>query len=188
MSPDLRTSLAEIEVAKILHLKRIADETPNGFNDTLRITRVPINEAQNAPAQIAVPLTTIPQVITTTTKRTRGPDKQPRKKKAIKLTNPDIISQEIATHLAGLSIHDDISMHNVLSIPMKNNLRIGRNKNKLSKELSILYCATYDIWNRPSISVDESFAYMIIEALSCEEDDPEPQTIEEAMCCSDWSK
>lgn len=79
-------------------------------------------------------------------------------------------------------------MHNVPSIPMKNNLGIGRNKNKLSKKLSILYCAIDDIWDRPSITIDESFAYMIIEALSYEEDDPEPQTIEEAMRRSDWSK
>lgn len=145
MNLDPRTSLAETKVAKILHLKRIADETLDGFNDAHRITRVLINEARNAPAQIAVPLTTIPQVITTTTKRTCGPDKQPRKKKAIKLTNPSIISQAIAIHLAGLPIHDDISMHNVPSIPMKNNLGIRKNKNKLSKELSILYCATDDI-------------------------------------------
>lgn len=45
-----------------------------------------------------------------------------------------------------------------------------------------------DDWDRPSITLDESFVYMIIEALSCEEDDPEPQTIEEAMRRSDWSK
>lgn len=188
MNPDPRTSLAETEVAKILHLKRITDETLDGFNDAPRITRVPINEAQNELAQIAMPLTTIPQIITTTTKRTRGSDKQSRKKKAIKLTNLGIISQEIATHLAGLPIHDDISMHNVPSIPMKNNLGIGRNKNKLSKELSILYCAIDDIWDKPSITIDESFAYMIIEALSFEEDDPEPQTIEETMRRSNWSK
>lgn len=56
-------------------------------------------------------------------------------------------------------------MHNVPSIPMKNKLGTGRNKNKLSKELSILYCATNDIWDKPSITIDESFAYMIIEAL-----------------------
>lgn len=31
MNPDPRTSLAETEVAKILHLKRITDETPDGL-------------------------------------------------------------------------------------------------------------------------------------------------------------
>jgi len=35
---DPRSSLAEIEVAKIVHLQKIADQTPDSFNNAPRIT------------------------------------------------------------------------------------------------------------------------------------------------------
>jgi len=43
---DPRTSLAKIEVVKILHLQKIANQISNGFNDAPRIIQTSLNEAK----------------------------------------------------------------------------------------------------------------------------------------------
>src|SRR4051794_39335768 len=99
-----------------------------------------------------------------------------------------VVSIETTNNHVGSSTTDVPSIEIVPSIPAGDILEIERKKTKLNRELSILYCATDDIWDRTSTAVDESFVYMIAEAFSCEEEDPEPRTIEEAMCRPDWLK
>jgi len=55
LNPNSRTSLAENEVAKILHLQTIANQTLDGFNNVPRITQTPLNEVQNVLVQISIP-------------------------------------------------------------------------------------------------------------------------------------
>ena len=52
----------------------------------------------------------------------------------------------------------------------------------------MIYCTTGDVWDRTKIDINDSFICMIAENLSCEKDDPEPRTIQEAMRRSDWPK
>lgn len=95
MNLDVRISLAEIEIVKILYLKQIVDEILDGFNDVPWVTRIIINEVQNKIAQIAIPLTNIPQVETSTIKWICRLDKQLQKKKAIICGDFDIIFVEV---------------------------------------------------------------------------------------------
>lgn len=162
MNLDPKTSLVETEIVKILYLKRIANEILDGFNDAPRITRISINEAKNIPTEIKIPITNIPQVITLKTKRTRGLDKQPHKKKAITPTDFGIIFVEVSTKPIKPSSDDDISMQAISSPHAIENLEIIKNQNKFSTELFILYCAIHDVWDKPSIIIDEPFAYMIV--------------------------
>jgi len=75
--------LPKVEVAKILHLEKIVDQILDGFDDVKLITKTPLNEAQNLPAQVFVPkITTIPTP-QSFSKPTHGPDKQPCKHKTI---------------------------------------------------------------------------------------------------------
>lgn len=173
LNPDPRTSLAEAEVAKILHLQKIADQVPDGFNDASRITRNPLNEAQNVPARVSIPEAIIPPTFQSMGKRTRGPDKQPRKRK----TTTDI-TPSLPTPI----------MPKIIATPERETITEEPERSKLNTELSVMYCGTGDIWDRAIMTMDDSFICMIAENLSCEKDDPEPRTIEEAMRRSDWLK
>jgi len=82
-NPDPRTFMVETEVSKILHLQKIVDQTLDGFHDAPRITRNPLNETHNLPAQVSMPDTITTPTLQLIGKRTRGSDKQPRKRKAI---------------------------------------------------------------------------------------------------------
>ena len=170
LNPDPRSSLAESEVAKILYLQKIANQTPDGFNNASRITMNPLNEAQNLPARVS--LIDSPSVVPAlpTGKRTRGPDKQPRKRRVISDTHPSTLplasSVTNPTVFLQTSPIDEISPSNM--------------------ELSISYCNTGEILNRPDIDFDDNFICMIAETICCEKDDPEPTTVDEAMRRSDW--
>ncbi|KAJ0458101.1 putative RNA-directed DNA polymerase [Helianthus annuus] len=63
---DPRSGQCESEVQKIIHLQRIANELPDAFTDTNRVTKSHI-PASNTPARIEV----IPEVITIQRKRGR---------------------------------------------------------------------------------------------------------------------
>ena len=50
MHLDPRSEQCELEVQKIIHLQRIANELPNAFSDTKRITKsyIPVKNAPNS--------------------------------------------------------------------------------------------------------------------------------------------
>lgn len=128
MNLNPRTSLVESEVVKILYLKRIANETPDGFNDVPWITRAPINKAQNESTQITILPKNIPQVQILAIKRTDGRDKQLQKKKAIICSDSGIVSMEVRTKPTRPIINDNISMYIIPSLHAIKNLKIRRNK------------------------------------------------------------
>jgi len=51
-----------------------------------------------------------------------------------------------------------------------------------------MYCGTGNVWDRTKTNINDSFICMIAENFSCEKNDLEPRTIEEAMHCLDWPK
>ena len=162
MYSDPRTSLVETQVAKILHLQRIADQTPDGFNDATRITRNPINEALNVPARVSVPNTIIVPPISSTGKRTCGRDKQPRKRKAVTDTTSPSMPIAATTNLTGSMTPASPSMINVNETPAGGIIAHEQTKSKLNTELSVMYCGTGDVWDRASIDIDDSFIGMIV--------------------------
>ena len=54
MHLDPHTKQSESEVQKIIHLQKIANQLPNAFTDTKRVTKSYIS-AVNAPARIEIP-------------------------------------------------------------------------------------------------------------------------------------
>lgn len=111
-----------------------------------------------------------------------------KKIKIVTFVDSNIIFVEVPSKSTKPSINDDMSMQIISSPYAIENLEISRNKIKLNIDLSILYSTINDIWNRPSIAIDESFAYMIAKALFYKEEDPKPQTIKKVMHHFDWLK
>ena len=52
-NPDPRTSLADLEVKKLLALQALAEKMPDGFSDSSRITRNPLPSAGQTPLKIS---------------------------------------------------------------------------------------------------------------------------------------
>ncbi|RTK56694.1 hypothetical protein DRJ73_15005, partial [Enterococcus faecalis] len=85
MHLDPRSGQCELEVQKIIHLQRIANELPDAFSDTKRITKSYI-PAKNAPIRIDVPVGQIATEANSRQKRGRpvgSKDRNSRKRKEV---------------------------------------------------------------------------------------------------------
>jgi len=90
---DFRTFLVKIEVAKILYLQKIVDQTPNSFSNVLRIIKKSLNEAQNVLVRVSMSKTITTLILQPMEKLTCRPDKQLRKHKALtNITNSSMIT------------------------------------------------------------------------------------------------
>jgi len=54
LNPIQSTSLGETKVVKILHMQKIVNQTPNGFNDASKITKIPLNDAENVHVRVSM--------------------------------------------------------------------------------------------------------------------------------------
>jgi len=118
--------LVETEVAKILHLQKIEDQTLDDFNDAPMITKTPLNEARNLPARVLVAETPTVPNSQFMGKQTHGPDEQLRKCKAI-------------AHVATSSLAPTTTVNFVYSSTSKEEI------SKANTKLSMMYCGSGDI-------------------------------------------
>ena len=86
---DPRTKQCETEVQKIIHLQEIANQLPDAFTDTNRVTKSHI-PAANAPARVEIPSKAIDiKIANESQKRLKrgrpigSKDKNPRKRKTL---------------------------------------------------------------------------------------------------------
>ncbi|GJY04585.1 hypothetical protein Tco_0370525 [Tanacetum coccineum] len=121
---DPRTKQSETEVQRIIHIQVIANQLPNAFTDTKRVTKSYI-QAVNAPARVEIPDIESDEKVTQESKARlkRGrpvgsKDKNPRKRKAIE----------------NAIIHEDIVLEGTQNVaPLEEEI------NDINKEISILW-------------------------------------------------
>ncbi|KAJ0530675.1 putative RNA-directed DNA polymerase [Helianthus annuus] len=173
---DPRSGQCESEVQKIIHLQRIANELPDAFTDTNRVTKSHI-PASNAPARIEV----IPEAINIQRKRGRpigSKDKNPRKRKEQ--------NKSVGENLVNETIEE-------VNVPEETNITPEENENPEDtlvpneNEISINYVQNSTIWNRNETRVNDIFAYAIATDV-INENDYIPKTLEECMHRVDWPK
>lgn len=170
---DPRTKQCELEVQRIIHLQNIANQMPDAFTDTGRVTKSHI-PAANTPARVSIPDGHLDKS-KTCLKRPGRPlgakDSVPRKKKSKvgipeKATTPEIFDQPNTNELVALE-----EAH----VPENN-------------EISINYVGTRQNWDRNTIIPDSKFAFTVALDIIENIDDPEPQSIEECRRRKDWPK
>ncbi|KAL4025795.1 hypothetical protein IC575_014201 [Cucumis melo] len=96
---DPRTKQCELEVQKIIHLQSVANQMPDAFTDTKKVTKSYI-PAANAPSRIEIPTQQVDTINESTLRQKRGrpmgsKDKNPRKRKVTNSRNDLIDNRNI---------------------------------------------------------------------------------------------
>ena len=177
---DPRSSECELEVQRIIKLQNIANEIPDAFTDTKRVTKSYI-PAANAPARIEIPKTPLKEKqLENKPRQKRGrpigaKDTAPRKKKQKNKTPeendlPCEKEEEIMNPLE----HDKESMGKDIS---------GNTEN------SICYVDDGKTINRYETEINDIFIYHVATDIEINTDnDPEPRSIDECRQRNDWPK
>ncbi|KAI3811307.1 hypothetical protein L1987_21028 [Smallanthus sonchifolius] len=175
---DPRSGQCESEVQRIIHLQRIANELPDAFIDTNRVTKSHI-PASNAPARIEV----IPEEITIQRKRGRpigSKDKNPRKRKEQNIAVGENSRNVITVTPKEVNVPEETIIPEENEIPEETPV-------PNEHEISINYVQDSTVWNRDKTRVDDIFAYAIATDV-INENDYVPKTLEECMHRNDWPK
>ncbi|KAM1658510.1 hypothetical protein ACFXTN_042659 [Malus domestica] len=148
---------------------------PDAFNDAMKVTKSHI-PAANAPARIDVPVGQNKVAANDSSgarlKRGRPPgskDSAPRKRKTRAQLNPNEIIQEER-------VNDKSTIHDS-GLPEEEN---GPEETEVheSKEISINYACTNELWDRNEIIIDDMFAFAVATEIILS-DDIEPRSIDE---------
>jgi hypothetical protein len=179
---DPRSGQWELEVQNIIHLQKIANEFPDAFTDTKRVTKSHIS-VLNTPAQIDI----IPAEVTIQRKCGRPIGSKHKKSQNRKEQNNTV-------GVTPAEVTDKIPEEIVSKIPEEIGSRTPEEVvDKVQEEtqapndyeISINYVHNGIIWNRNEIRVDEIFAYAIaIEVIN--EKYYVSKTPEECMHINDW--
>ena len=172
---DPRTKQCETEVQKIIHLQDIANQLPDAFTDTNRVTKSHI-PAANAPARVEIPSKAIDNKIAHESQKRlkRGrpigsKDKNPRKRKAL--------------------VKEIDHKENDLDKTVNTETSHEKDVDDTNKEISINYGHTHIIWNRYEMeNIDEIFSYSIASDIMGGDDDPEPKSVNDCQNRHDWDK
>lgn len=164
---DPYTKQCELEVQKIVHLQAIANQLPDAFTDTKRVTKSYI-PAANAPARIEIseikPEGKDTHESKTRQKRGRpigSKDKNLRKRKGVDnhIDSEENIPEEIENK-------ESLQMEGINDINQERKL-LNRNEMK---------------------SIDEIFSYTVASEIINDRDDPEPKSVMECQNRHDWIK
>jgi len=176
---DPHTKESELEVQRIIHLQKLANQLPYAFTDTKRVTKSHILVV-NAPIRIDIPIrqSNIANESQTRLKRGRlvsSKDKNPRVRKREK--RQDGLIEGVKVPKDSFDIIND-------SVPEEPQVpEIVEND-----EISINYVMNHKIWNRNKVNIDEVFEYNVAKDVISDNDDQEPMTIEDCRQRNDWPK
>ncbi|KAM1731965.1 hypothetical protein ACFX11_017777 [Malus domestica] len=187
---DPRSIQCENEVKRIVHLQSIANQMSDAFNDAMKVTKSHIPTA-NAPAMIDVPIgqnkVAANDSFGARLKRGRPPglkDLASQKRKTRAQLNPNEIMEEEKMNDKS-TIHDyvlseKVNVLNETHVPEKTEVHE-------SKEISINYTCTNELWDQNEIIIDDMFAFAIATEIILS-DDLKPRYVGECKQRQDWPK
>ncbi|KAK1431618.1 hypothetical protein QVD17_08102 [Tagetes erecta] len=173
---DPRTKECELEVQRIIHLQRLANQLPDAFTNPKRVTKSHI-PAVNAPEKLSVQEghPHIGNESSARLKRGRpigSKDKNPRKKKG---ANNEDNKVEVTV------MPEMKSPEGTLDMMVPDEPQVPENE-----EISINYIMSRKVWNRNEIDVDEIFSYNVAQEVMENNEDQEPKSIGECKQRNDW--
>jgi len=185
---DSRSKQCEIEVQRIVHLQRIANQLPDAFSDSSRVTKSYI-PAENAPVRINVPEG---QIITSANdskarlKRGRpqgSKDKNPRKKRGLN----DQLEKSRLDQESQNADSDKIQSPEEDAPEELAPEEHTPEENEMI-ENAINFVTTGKRWNRNEVIINNIFAYNVALDVIAENENHEPQSMTECRQRSDWPK
>ncbi|KAL1199181.1 Retrovirus-related Pol polyprotein from transposon TNT 1-94 [Cardamine amara subsp. amara] len=173
---DPRTRECDIEVQKIIHLQKLANELPDSFNDPKRVTKSYI-PAANAPIRIDVQEGHDQVATSSKTRLKRGrpigsKDKNPRKLKKGALDEPVVPDMNEPKEPNNDARDAELHGPEVLD----------------NNEISTNYVMSGKQWNRKDVDINEIFAYKVALEIMDTCEDLEPTSIYECTQRNDWIK
>ncbi|CAH9090012.1 unnamed protein product [Cuscuta epithymum] len=197
---DSRTNACEQEIQKIIHLQNVANQLPDAFTDSKKVTKSHV-PAMNAPSRIEIPAEISERTLANESmiRKKRGRplgsrDLKPRKfKQQVVVCDAKEVqpSQEENEHFENIGLEDNINNNDTskedpitfeeVNIPDKD-------RNVDNFEISINYVSNGIQWNRNDIDVNDIFSYAIATDIMNEHDDNEPKSIDECRRRNDWPK
>jgi hypothetical protein len=194
-SLDPRTNESELEVQKIINLRKIANNLPDAFTDYKGVTKSHV-PAMNVPERVEISKTTQPP------KRGRNLDKKDKasQKRPRGMRNPQTVNvgqPRVDIQPSVEKGHLKDVHHPGPSTSVHTNVGVGTSKHLDSivegnhdesegiDEISTNYVETGESFNRNTTNVDIFFSSKIAKDLTL---DREPKTMAECMKRSDWSK
>ena len=201
---DPCTTQCDKKVQRITHLQKIANQLPDAFTDTAKVTKSYIS-ATNTPARINIPLgkTTILEANgSSITRLKRGrplgsKDLIPRKRKIKGQQNPSL--EENSTPVkATLTISKIINPEEESSIEVTHapeeaivpkEIQNHEDAQVLANdEISIHYASTGELWDRTKVVINEVFFFAVAIEILKEDDDHEPRSVDDCHSKLDSSK
>ncbi|RVX03802.1 Copia protein [Vitis vinifera] len=210
---DPRTNQCELEVQRIIHLQNLANQLPDAFIDTKKVTKSHI-PAANTPARIDVPVGQLTNESKIRLKRGRpvgSKDVTPRKRRtqeklstleeAIKMTDQFKIDKSIALEEAQIMQKAPEEVHIEQEVPEEAHIEqetsedphIEREAPEEAQvpencEISVSYVQTGEKWDRNNIVINNIFAFQVAFDIIRNDEDPEPRNVEECRHRNDWPK
>ncbi|RVW17511.1 Retrovirus-related Pol polyprotein from transposon TNT 1-94 [Vitis vinifera] len=210
---DPRTNQCELEVQRIIHLQNLANQLPDAFIDTKKVTKSHI-PAANTPARIDVPVGQLTNESKIRLKRGRpvgSKDVTPRKRRtqeklgtleeAIKMTDQFKIDKSIALEEAQIMQKAPEEVHIEQEAPEEAHIEqetpedphIEREAPEEAQvpencEISVSYVQTGEKWDRNNIVINNIFAFQVASDIIRNDEDPEPRNVEECRHRNDWPK
>ncbi|WJZ98775.1 hypothetical protein VitviT2T_017282 [Vitis vinifera] len=210
---DPRTNQCELEVQRIIHLQNLANQLPDAFIDTKKVTKSHI-PAANTPARIDVPVGQLTNESKIRLKRGRpvgSKDVTPRKRRtqeklstleeAIKMTDQFKIDKSIALEEAQIMQKAPEEVHIEQEAPEEAHIEqetpedphIEREAPEEAQvpencEISVSYVQTGEKWDRNNIVINNIFAFQVAFDIIRNDEDPEPRNVEECRHRNDWPK
>ena len=172
---DQRTNQCELEVQMIIYLQNLANQLPDVFVDTKKVTKSHISAA-NVPARVDITEGQKAYESKTHSKCGRpigSKDITPRKRRIIGKQN-DHEESNIKNQIPEEIQHEQLAPEEV-QVPENN-------------EISISYVHRGEKWDRNNFDVNNIFAFQVALDITQNDDDPEPQNTNECRQRNDWPK
>ena len=168
---DPRTNQNELEVQRIIHLQNLANQLPDAFTDTKKVTKSHV-PAANTPARIDVP------------KGQLANESQKGLKRGRPFGSKDITSRKRITqrHNANIEHNAYAKAYVEQGSPEEvHNKEVALEEAQVPKnsEISISYVHKRDKWDRNNIVMNNIFAFQVTLDIIRNDEDLEPQNVEE---------
>ena len=159
----------------IIHLKNLANQLPDAFVDTKKVTKSHI-PAANVPARVDI------------TEGQKAYESKTRSKRGRPIGSKDITPPKRTTN-EKQNDHEESNIKNQISEKIQNE-QIAQKEVHVHKnnEILISYLHMGEKWDRNNFDVDNIFAFQVALDIIQNDDDPEPQNTNECRQISDWLK
>ena len=172
---DQRTNQCEPEVQMIIHLQNLANQLPDAFVDTKKVTKSHI-PAANVPARVDI------------TEGQKAYESKTRSKRGRPIGSKDITPRKMRTN-GKQNDHEESNIENQIPEEIQNE-QIASEEVHVpeNNEISISYVHRGEKWDRNNFDVNNIFAFQVALDIIQNDDDPEPQNTNECRQRNDWPK